>query len=360
MNNLNVEDNNINTTTPDANDKTGESKGVAMNIFAILGFIAILLAGLWATTQLVKQVSNMSLNLNIPNVNIFSKDKLTLIEGSELIYSGKPTAIKWIIGDKYKENEGATIALAYKCQKGLYVKVKTADDDTYRALPCNAPYTMPATSTEMVIIPVLTQGNAGELKYSITYNPQESSKLKRQSVQGALQVAIGEGSPNATESSITDTPDTTADISTTTAPTTTTKPSVTTTTTKAPTYTKVVRTVVPVRTSDPNGLPDLTVSVTNVITDSTTKLTTVRIEVSNQGTKLAQGWTLSAVLPTEPAYTYVSAPQQALYSGEKAEMLMTFDKTKSGIQDLKLTVDPNNTIVESLETNNSVELKLVN
>jgi subtilase family serine protease len=75
---------------------------------------------------------------------------------------------------------------------------------------------------------------------------------------------------------------------------------------------------------------------------------------------MVSDWTLSAILPTEPAYTYASAPQQALYAGEKAEMLLTFDKTKSGIQDIKITVDPDNKIIESLETNNSAELKMVN
>jgi len=66
MNNLET-----NNTQATEQQEAQESNGVAMNLFAILGFIAILLAGLWATVQLVKQVSNFSFDFNKPSISLF-------------------------------------------------------------------------------------------------------------------------------------------------------------------------------------------------------------------------------------------------------------------------------------------------
>ncbi len=340
-------------------NKGGESKGVAMNIFAILGFVAILLAGLWATTQLVKQISNFSLDFNKPSINLFGKnDKLTLINNGKIAVSGAVTELQWGLGKKAKESKDAQIILSYKCTKGVYIKIPSdTDENEYKVLPCNSPYSMSANTSVLPIIPVLTGIDIAELKYELRYVPKDDLKQKIQSVQGALQITkTGDEIPAPKESLPTkqeqaqNTPKSTPEVNT----------KKTSTTDKPTTYSRIVRTVVPVRTSNPLGLPDLTVSITNISTNNDTGLTTVKLDVTNQGTKLAENWTLSAVLPTDPAYTYTSTPQQVLYAGERAKMILTFNKTKTGLQDLKIAVDPNNAIVESLETNNEIELKFIN
>jgi hypothetical protein len=332
-----------------------------MNIFAILGFIAILLAGLWATVQLVKIVSDLSFEFSRPSIALFgSSDELSIIDSGKIAYSGEPIEINWTLGQDAQDNAGAIISLSYKCQEGLYIKTLTGDTkEEYKVLPCNAPYNMPATATNLSIIPILIDQDTSNLKYALTYTPgaeDADSAESKQTTQGSIQIATRDSD----SSSDTDETSKKVDNQDVANNTTTPKSNNSTTSTKPSTYTKIIRTVVPIRTSDPAGLPDLTVSVTNVSVDNSTGVSTLRLEVSNQGTKMVSDWTLSAILPTEPAYTYASAPQQALYAGEKAEMLLTFDKTKSGIQDIKITVDPDNKIIESLETNNSAELKMVN
>gem|GEM_PF-1082312 len=335
-----------------------ESRGVAMNIFAILGFIAILLAGLWATVQLVKQVSNMSFDFVRPNItmNIFGdSDELTVVPSSKVANSAEPTLIKWTLGEDAQTVEGATLSFSYGCKRGLYAKIKDFNTNSYRAIPCNAPYKMPATDTELSIIPMLTDANTDELKYSITYTPAESSEIKEQVAQGQLQVtnikvAVSTPKPSTTDSAV-ETPTVAKAVVSKTAPKVT--------NTNVAKTNKVVRTVVPVRKSDPNGLPDLTVKVLGVSAPDSTGTISVRFEVANIGTKMVGVWALSAALPTEPAFVYTSKPQQALYAGERAEILLTFNKLKVGSNPLLITIDPLGLVVESLETNNSVIQNIV-
>ncbi len=356
----NIETNNTPLLQGNNRENEGsEGKGVARNIFAVLGFVAILLAGLWATTQLVKQISNLSLDFNKPSINLFGKnDKLTLINNSKIAVSGAVTELQWELGKKAKEDKEAQIILSYKCTKGVYIKIPSdTDEDEYKVLPCNAPYSMSVNTSVLPIIPVLTDVDITELKYELRYVPKNDLKQKMQSVQGVLQIAkTGDEIPALKESQSTKR-ERAEDTSKNASEANNKKAS---TNTKPTTHSRIVRTIVPIRTSNPLGLPDLTVSITNISTDNDTGFTTVKLDVTNQGTKLVEDWILSAILPTDPTYTYTSTPQQALYAGEKAEILLNFNKIKPGLQNLKITVDPNNTIVESLETNNTIELKFIN
>jgi|GEM_PF-6287162 len=64
--------------------------------------------------------------------------------------------------------------------------------------------------------------------------------------------------------------------------------------------------------SNPNGAADLSVRIVSSVHGG------AEFEISNAGTKTsASGWIFTAKLPLSPAYTYVSAPQQALMPGDK-------------------------------------------
>ncbi len=329
-----------------------ESRGVAMNIFAVLGFIAILLAGLWATVQLVKQVSSLSFDFNKPTISMptfGNGDKLAIVANTDTLRSGESAKVAWSLGKEARSAEGSTLNFSYACKAGAYVKVLDVDTESYRAIPCNAPYNVPTTDSELSIIPVLTTIEAAELAYSLTYTPATEMDEDAQVVNGTLTITKGDA--------LVMEPDTTV-------PTTDEEKEgamSTRTTVPAPRVMqkKTVTTLVPVRKSDPNGLPDLTVNVLEVHSADNTGKVVVKFEVANLGTKLANAWTFTSTLPTEPAYTYVSEAQGTLYAGERAEMLMTFDKLKLGTNALTITVDAQDAIVESLETNNAVTQSVV-
>ncbi len=331
-----------------------ESRGVAMNIFAVLGFIAILLAGLWATVQLVKQISNLSFDFNKPSINMpmfGNDDELTIMTDTRTFRSGENAQIKWTLGKDLAIAEGSTLSFSYACKAGAYIKVEETTTGTYRAIPCNAPYSIPTTSTELSIIPVLTNIKSGDLAYSLAYTPATDSDIKPMTKSDTIaisQTTTMTTVPTTSKTSVS-TPMTEAKDGATGERTVVTSPA------KKP----VVKTYVPVRNSNPNGLPDLIVTILEVQPTNIDSKVSVKFEVANLGTKLADNWTFTATLPTEPAYTYVSEAQGALYAGERAEMLMTFDKLKAGSNSLLITVDAQNSIAESLETNNSVTQTIV-
>jgi len=75
------------------------------------------------------------------------------------------------------------------------------------------------------------------------------------------------------------------------------------------------------------GFADLSVSITAVNSlSSVAGRTVVTFTVTNAGTNVAPaGWSFTAQLPLEPAYTYQSAPQQALYPGDSIAYTLTYD-----------------------------------
>ncbi len=352
MNNLdNLQQNGDEAATYEA-----ESRGVAMNLFAILGFVAILLAGLWATVQLVNKVSQLSFNFDKPSLSIpfFGGDDALAITTPEGSYnSGESAQIAWSLGDSAEEAEGVTLSFSYACKKGLYIKVQEVSSDSYRALPCNAPYNVPAIDTSLHIMPVLTGDEPVEAAYSLTYAPiTDTDEAVEQVAYGTLKVVLADAvttDSTVKPATIVDIPKDGVVANTTTKIVKTVKKTYTST----PHTTKNVY-VAPTRKSDPNGLADLTIKVLSVSAVDVDGKVAVRFEVANLGTKLADNWTFTATLPTNPPYTYVSPAQSALYAGERAELLLTFDRVILGNNPLLLAVDAYNVIVESLETNNSI------
>jgi hypothetical protein len=122
--------------------------------------------------------------------------------------------------------------------------------------------------------------------------------------------------------------DTTPSVTTTTD-THTTKPTQTTqTTTNTGTKPSAVYTAAP-RVTSLYGLPDLSVSIQSVTSLSSVQgRTSVTFVVTNVGTNVAySGWTFNANLPliNQAPYLYQSAPQQALYPGDKISFTLTYD-----------------------------------
>lgn len=315
---------------------TGESRGVAMNLFAVLGFVAILLAGLWATVQLVKQVSRFSTDFSMPTLSLpWSHKDALVLHPTDTLTSGTEATLKWDVNT----TDAGTIAFSYACRKDFYIKVQTPDSD-YRAIPCNAPYTMPSTDTSLSIIPMLQDGadDLPDAPFSLVFTPAEGETF---SAQGALVVLHDAAAVAVTPEPTEGKDGVSGERPVVHAPTKT----------VASTATRTVTKTVAVRNSDPNGVADLAVQVLDAGLVAAGKYS-IKFEVSNLGTKVAEGWTFTASLPTNPPYIYISGPQQALYAGERMELLLTFDKVEGG--EAIITVDAPNTVPESVETNNSL------
>lgn len=118
------------------------------------------------------------------------------------------------------------------------------------------------------------------------------------------------------------------------------------------------------------GLSDLTVAVvsTGYLTSADTASFVpsatvpsgmrgaVKFVVTNKGTNTTGTFDFKATLPsTSSGYTFTSDNQTALLPGEHIDYVLGFDRARVGEdREISVTVDPSNSIKESLENNNNI------
>jgi hypothetical protein len=153
-----------------------------------------------------------------------------------------------------------------------------------------------------------------------------------------------------------------------------TAPAAVTTPTAGPTKT----TVYPVGTgTNPtpvlSGLSDLTVDIvaTGYLTSSDTSTFiksdtvpddlrgAVKFTITNKGTNASGRFNFDATLPTTRTYTFTSDKQDSLLPGEHIDYVLGFDRARSGDDRvISITVDADNDVKESNESNNSDSVKV--
>lgn len=324
-----------------------EDANPALTVFAILGFIALLIAGLWSTIQLVKQGSNMISGTGTRGVSSFmgmTGAGVSLKVDGKNITPGEAFNISWSSTDR----KDATLTLTYACREHVFMQVNT--DGASFAIPCNAPYTIDE-SVRTLSLTAISEANAPvEFPLTLTLTNASGNTSKDVSMITVM-------TPVAT-TPITETPKTEEK--------TVKKPE-----TKTPEKTVEQKQVlVPVKKSDDAGLADLKPVITRVgvlvngaLVEKTVfapgDVVVVRFDVTNHGTKVAKAWTFSATLPSNPVFTYASDVQEDLYAGATAHLTMTFDRLSSGTGIIAINVDAQKKIAESSEGNNGVSRQIV-
>jgi hypothetical protein len=67
----------------------------------------------------------------------------------------------------------------------------------------------------------------------------------------------------------------------------------------------------------------------------------VRFTIKNVGTNYSGTWTFQATIPTYPAYTFISPPQQTLAPGDSIDYTLGFNQATPGTnQVITVTVSP--------------------
>ena len=125
-------------------------------------------------------------------------------------------------------------------------------------------------------------------------------------------------------------------------------------------------------TSNPLGTPDLVVTFLSIgIVDDAGNFTpkdqlassdngALKFEISNAGDKETGPWKFTSTLPTRNGYVFKSKTQRSLFPGEKIEYILGFDRiSKESEASFGISVDPDNLIAESDETNNIVKIELL-
>jgi len=118
------------------------------------------------------------------------------------------------------------------------------------------------------------------------------------------------------------------------------------------------------RYSDPNGTPDLQLSVTEsgIIRNGNFRersevqesdRAAVSFTISNAGTKETGTWYFIALLPTGETYYFRSDNQENLLPGDRIEYILAFDDIEGNREtELYLYADPTDSMTELSETNN--------
>lgn len=350
------------------------AKEAALNIFAILGFIALLIAGLWSTIQLMQIVfgfvgNKMGKTALAPLASL-SQPSVEMQLRDTNVAPGKPFAVGW--SGKNVTNNGA-LSFTYACREGLFLKVQASLGTEY-AIPCNAPYAIPKDATNLSITPVLARPGKIELPLTLTYteNGKATKDMASITVDGMV-VAPVVASQIATQTL--DTTKTTAKpvaiapiakaepkpvaVVPVAKPAPAPKPA------PVPAPKKTITVEKPVQKSNAAGFVDLEARIvavgklakTGVVSPRTVfnanETVSVTFEIVNNGTKAVSNWVYSLSLPTDPAYTYDSDAQPTLYAGSKATVTISFDKLATNGGQIVLVADPAKVVADLKRANNT-------
>ena len=309
------------------------------NIFAVLGFALLLIVAIWSAIQVVKYAPRLfggsTLSFSSKPVLDISVDKLTYDSEEEI-------TVKWSAN---KPLSNGTLSFVYACKEGLVFDIFDTTSNSYKVLPCNAPYNMPLTATELKIKSQPVSKNT-DTTLAIVYTNTNADKIK-----DVVNITIK-------GKSITQTPPTTP-----TNPQTPTVPD-TPTTPNTPT---------PAQPNDAckskiYGTPDLLISGLQLgslapngyfaekSSFAKNERLAIRFYVSNKGTKTSPAWFFNIVsqMSSYPIYTSTTQPEIPPCSGRI--YTITIDNPNfisTGNAFMEINVDPQNLIRELNESNNS-------
>lgn len=331
-------------------DSAGSSSGeAALNIFAVVGFVSLLIAGLWASITFIEFAASSFSGSHKVSFSPFSwllSKNVELTAEKNTVSSGDSFILSWTL-----PGETLNATISYPCTNGLLVKVSPSEDSSY-AIPCGAPFSLPKTDNKMSVTPVIQSGSKN-LTFKLSADgatgvTSDSVSLQVVSEEDKSPVVASKNKP--TDSKIEGKP-------------------------VIPQPTKpVTESVANVEVEKIEQKPyysDLSVRILSIgkTTSSGQYISTQRFsesdvgsvtfEVLNRGNTGIKNWTFNATLPTDDAYVYTSEKQKSLPPNAKATLTMSFDQLTIGTRQLTIMIDPQNQIKESDERNNSASVQIL-
>lgn len=337
-----------------------KSNAKLKNIFSIVGFILLLLIGIWSAVQVISFIPRLFSSADVAPANgveaitLGSRDiALRLTPASA--QSGSEVVIDWA----RKGNNEGVVSFSYACTEGFHFEIEGS------AVPCNAPFTLTPSTSSMTVVPLTKKASVGA-PLAITYTNADNV-----SVRDTATLFVANSNPQAdttttdTSTDDSDTPTTPAQQNNTTTKRTPIEPSNTTPkqTYTTPTTPAVQYVQVP-RASNPYGVADIELQkiVTGAVayngvfepksTVSISERGAAKFTVRNAGTRETGLWYFNAHVPSQGGYSFTSSAQPSLMPGASAEILITFDQLMAGARTVTIQADPYNYVPESNENNN--------
>lgn len=320
---------------PETQEEKSSHKDMLLRAVAIIGLIAIIVLGAWGIIELTFNLpsflggvgSNLSSLFSHPEQQGPEAVTVTL---PQYVYTGEPFTVSWVHENASAQNYSYT--LSYSCAQGLSIQTPTPTGKLV-TVPCNTPFNYTDATANLPLTPSVT--GPSQISTTITVSA----------------LSLADGSVTASGSS-----------TVVVLPARNVRPGATTTPQQK---TPVVQTHPSTGTqySNPAGIADLSTTILS-IRPSGYGLVAVQFAIQNNGTKaVPYGWTFSANVPVGYPYTYYSRPQRTLYPGDKIVYTLTFSISQYpsyqyGVNTITIVADPENRVIESNKTNNTVSAPL--
>ncbi len=315
------------------NQVTTDEKDKLTKTFAIVGFIVLIIFGVWLAVKIVSYVPSAFSSLASLADSVYNYDRdenIIVLNENNLYNTSEAFTLSWS-----PLRRPGTYTFSYACTDGLSVDVRVASD--ILALACGTPFLIDG-ATQLELSVESEKNRFTDIPYTITYTKNGESEVTNSVTKNITVV-------NATipvVAVVGDLPKPETPVVKPSSPTA--KP---TYVAQTPTRT-ITKTVLAAPVSDPKGTIDLKVTFlgSGTLSGSTfTKATkidndthgAIQFEIKNIGTKTAEDWSYVANLPAD--ITYTSGDEKALKPNERAIITLGFDGlTKTGTEKVDVTV----------------------
>jgi hypothetical protein len=325
--------------------------GGATRVLAIIGFVALIVIGMWGSVQVARAVpttlsSIAAAIVSITSIFVPATETITLSAPSLSVVSGTPLTLTF---DHNKKSVDGSYAFRYSCADG--VSFAGPAGTTTDTIACNIPYRFAINGNTVTVTPVSTANRFVDVEVFVDFTPTGAATP---TVTGSTVVTVENQAVSTSPTTVTPTPQ---------------KPVVHNPQPGTQTTNTYPITGTGTAASNPNGFVDLAPRVIEIgVIDKTTGIFTasstparnpsngrvaVRFAIENLGTKTSPQFAFNAVLPTYPAYIFSSDMQKELAPGDRIEYTIGFDSFVDASQgDVVINVDPTGGINEKNKTNN--------
>lgn len=260
-------------------------KDAVLRAVAILGLLAILLLGAWGIIQLAFFISSLFNNAGgAVSTSQTTTHELITVNVPTTATAGQPVTIGW---NHTGGSGNYAYSVSYSCVTGLTFKAPVPTGST-QTVPCDTPFNYTQATSNLSITPIYSGSTDAKVTITVLATNLATGAITAQTT-GTMTV-------KATKAA---------------TPAKTTKTTSTSGSKSSSTYVASTK-----HYSSLYGYSDLQVTITSVYSQN--GRAALQFVIQNVGTNVTPAnWTFNATLPINGSYVYTSAPQQALYPGDK-------------------------------------------
>mgnify|MGYP001579667849 FL=1 len=346
------------------NNGTSRVASGATKALAVIGFLAILVVGMWGGASIATNVpatlkSIAAAIVSMTSIFVPASETITVTASDYAPTSGSPVTVSYTHDSR---SVVGSYVFRYSCANGLVVT--SVQNGAEEQIYCNVPFHFIPTGTALTVTPVSKTDKFVDLEIFIDFVPNGASTP---TVTGTTVITVENTELTGSSGTL--------GGGTVPTPTTPTTPTPTTPKPTQPTAGTPTTVITPISTipgSNPNGTVDLAGRIievgivdnaTGAFTASSTPTRTpqggrvaVRFAIENIGTKTSPTFVFNAVLPTFPGHVYSSPNQIALNPGDRIEYTIGFDSfAQASSAEFTLNIDPTNSVNERNKDNNLIK-----